>query len=57
MSVWVGFSALDQALEFLRSGTIPHNWKTELKEESSTSDEEEHDEEEESSEEEVSHLF
>ncbi|XP_032877673.1 AT-rich interactive domain-containing protein 4B isoform X3 [Amblyraja radiata] len=44
--------ALDQALEFLRSGTIPHNWKTELKEESSTSDEEEHDEEEESSEEE-----
>ncbi|XP_051880965.1 AT-rich interactive domain-containing protein 4B isoform X3 [Pristis pectinata] len=44
--------ALDQALEFLKSGTIPHNWKTELKEESSSSDEEERDEEEESSEEE-----
>ncbi|XP_078255235.1 AT-rich interactive domain-containing protein 4B isoform X2 [Rhinoraja longicauda] len=44
--------ALDQALEFLKSGTIPHNWKTELKEESSTSDDEERDEEEESSEEE-----
>ncbi|XP_069741237.1 AT-rich interactive domain-containing protein 4B isoform X3 [Narcine bancroftii] len=44
--------ALDQALEFLKSGTIPHNWKTELKEESSSSDEEEHDEEEEGSEEE-----
>ncbi|XP_059838158.1 AT-rich interactive domain-containing protein 4B isoform X3 [Hypanus sabinus] len=44
--------ALDQALEFLKSGTIPHNWKTELKEESSSSDEEECDDEEESSEEE-----
>ncbi|XP_078061544.1 AT-rich interactive domain-containing protein 4B isoform X2 [Mustelus asterias] len=44
--------ALDQALEFLRSGAIPNNWKTELKEESSSSDEEGHDEEEETSEEE-----
>ncbi|XP_041044028.1 AT-rich interactive domain-containing protein 4B isoform X4 [Carcharodon carcharias] len=44
--------ALDQALEFLKSGAIPNNWKTELKEESSSSDEEGRDEEEESSEEE-----
>uniref|UniRef100_UPI00398F1D42 AT-rich interactive domain-containing protein 4B isoform X1 n=1 Tax=Pristiophorus japonicus TaxID=55135 RepID=UPI00398F1D42 len=44
--------ALDQALEFLKSGAIPNNWKTELKEESSSSEEEERDEEEESSEEE-----
>ncbi|XP_067876633.1 AT-rich interactive domain-containing protein 4B isoform X4 [Heterodontus francisci] len=44
--------ALDQALEFLKSGAIPNNWKMELKEESSSSDEEERDEEEESNEEE-----
>ncbi|XP_067840218.1 AT-rich interactive domain-containing protein 4B isoform X2 [Heptranchias perlo] len=44
--------ALDQALEFLKSGAIPNNWKTELKEESSSSEEEECDEEDESSEEE-----
>ncbi|XP_060708534.1 AT-rich interactive domain-containing protein 4B isoform X2 [Hemiscyllium ocellatum] len=49
--------ALDQALEFLKSGAIPNNWKTELKEESSSSDEEGHDEEESSEEEEEVEPF
>ncbi|GCC36665.1 AT-rich interactive domain-containing protein 4B isoform X2 [Chiloscyllium punctatum] len=49
--------ALDQALEFLKSGAIPNNWKTELKEESSSSDEEGRDEEESSEEEEEVEPF
>ncbi|XP_048387716.2 AT-rich interactive domain-containing protein 4B isoform X2 [Stegostoma tigrinum] len=49
--------ALDQALEFLKSGAIPNNWKTELKDESSSSDEEGHDEEESSEEEEEVEPF
>ncbi|RXN01618.1 AT-rich interactive domain-containing protein 4B [Acipenser ruthenus] len=39
--------ALDRALEFLKSGAVPSNWRTELKEESSSSEEEDDKEEEE----------
>ncbi|XP_041106764.1 AT-rich interactive domain-containing protein 4B-like isoform X2 [Polyodon spathula] len=39
--------ALDRALSFLKSGAVPSNWKTELKEESSSSEEEDDKEEEE----------
>ncbi|XP_066553115.1 AT-rich interactive domain-containing protein 4B isoform X2 [Amia ocellicauda] len=38
--------AMDGALEFLRRGAVPGNWRTELKEESSSSEEDEDEEEE-----------
>ncbi|XP_041108825.1 AT-rich interactive domain-containing protein 4B isoform X4 [Polyodon spathula] len=39
--------ALDRALEFLKSGAVPSNWRIELKEESSSSEEDDDQEEEE----------
>ncbi|KAJ8250164.1 hypothetical protein COCON_G00220860 [Conger conger] len=43
--------ALDDALEFLRCGSVPGSWRTEVKDESSSSEEEEDEEEEEAEEE------